>query len=52
MSCVFNLGNVFELIVDGFDERPLPQQYLVDQGHESVVHVAANGGHQLHALFP
>jgi len=51
VASVFDLGNVFQLVVDGFDDRPLPQQHFVGQGHEAVLHVLAHRGDEFNAMF-
>ena len=41
MAAVFDLADIFELVVDGFNERPLTEQDLVYQRHETVDHALA-----------
>lgn len=36
---MLDLGDIFKLIVDGFDDGALAQQQLIDQWHELVFHV-------------
>ncbi len=45
---MLNLGNVLQLVNDGFNERTLPQQQAVAQGHQTILHVAFEFGNQLH----
>ena len=49
MACMFNLRNIFELIVDGFNDRPFSQQNFIDERHQSIFHVGFQPGHQLNA---
>lgn len=49
---VFDLRNVFELIVDCFNQRPLSEHQFVPQGNQPWLHVLAKGGDQLQALVP
>ena len=44
---VFNLADVLELVVHAFDQRPLPEQQLVEERHQFVFHVALQLGNQL-----
>ena len=37
---------------EGLDDEALAQQELVQQGHEVVLHVAANAGNQVEAALP
>ncbi len=48
---MFDLADVFELIVDSFYEASLPQHQLVAHAHELVLHVVAYGGDELNALI-
>ena len=47
MARVLNLGNVLELINDGFNDRPATQQDAIAHGDQLVLHVAAQLGNQL-----
>ena len=47
MSCVFNLGDMFELINDGFDESSFPQQALVGLRQGLLFHVGSVLSNQL-----
>ena len=40
VSGVFDLSHVLELVVDGLDDGPLPDQNLVRDAHERALHVA------------
>jgi len=52
VSSVFNLLNILELIVDGFDNGTLAQDEFIEQGEKLVVHVASDLGDQLQTLIP
>jgi hypothetical protein len=41
MSGMFNLGNVFKLVVDGFNDGAFTGQKLVVKTHHLVLHIAA-----------
>ena len=47
MPGVLDLLDIFDLVVDGFNDGPLAQRQLIDHGHQFVVHVPANFGDQL-----
>ena len=49
---MFDLGNVFQLIVDRFDQRTLSQQDFVHQRHQRVFHVASQGRDEVNASLP
>jgi hypothetical protein len=51
VASVLNLGDVFELVMDGFDNSALAEQELIPQRQELRFHVLANGGNQLQALL-
>ena len=51
MARMFDLRDVFELVIDGFDNRALAQQELIDQRQELVFHIATYTGDQFDALF-
>ena len=44
---MFDVADVLELVVDGFNERPFPQQDFVVQVHERVLHVLLEFGHNV-----
>ena len=52
MSRVFNLRDVFQLVVDCFYQGSLPKQNLIDKRHQNVFHVASKVRYQLHAAIP
>ncbi|RCJ27694.1 hypothetical protein A6770_34955 [Nostoc minutum NIES-26] len=41
MSGMFNLGNVFELVVNSLNNRAFTGQKLVVKTHQLILHVAA-----------
>ena len=47
MSGVFNLGDIFELIDDGFDKRSFAQQEFVGHRQELIFHIGSQLGNQL-----
>ena len=47
---MFNVADVFEFVVDGFNERPFPQQDFVVQVHERVLHVLLEFGHKVYVV--
>ena len=51
MAGMGNLRNVFELVIDGFDDRTFASQQLIHQGHQLVGHILADGGDELQPLF-
>jgi hypothetical protein len=42
MARMLNLRDIFELIIDGFDDRSFSEQQLILQAHQLVLHVLAN----------
>ena len=50
MSGMLDLANVLELLIDGLDDRPLPEQQLVMQTHQRVLHVPLEPGDQVYAV--
>ena len=47
---MFNVAYVLEFVVDGFNERPFPQQDFVVQVHERVLHVLLEFGHKVYVV--
>ena len=47
VSCVFNLGDILELIDNGFDQRSFAQQEFVGHRQELIFHVGSQLGNQL-----
>ena len=47
---MFNVADVLEFVVDGFNERPFPQQDFVMQVHERVFHVILEFGHKVYVV--
>ena len=50
MPSVLDLADVFQLIVDGLDDRPLAQEQLVRHGQQTVAHVLAERGDETQSL--
>ncbi len=51
MASMGNLGDIFQLVVDGFNQGSFASQQLVSQGHQTIFHVFADGSDQLQLLF-
>lgn len=49
---MYQLSDVLEFVIDGFYDRPLPQQDFVIQGQELVFHVTSQNGNQLYMEYP
>lgn len=47
VTCVFNLADILEVIVDRLDQSSLAEQELVCQGEQPVLHVLAQLRDQL-----
>ena len=47
---MLNVADVLELVVDGFNECPFPQQDFVIQVHERVLHVLLELGHKVYVV--
>ena len=52
VTCMFDLGNVFQLVVHRFNQGTLSQQDFVHQRHEAVFHVPTQGCNELNAMLP
>ena len=50
MTRMGNLRNVFELVIDGLDERPLAEQQFVSQRQKAGLHVFAQACDKLNSL--
>jgi hypothetical protein len=50
MATVFDLRDVFELVIDGFDDGPFAQQPFVRERDQAVFHIPLDGGKQLDPL--
>ena len=50
MSGVFNLSDIFQLVIDSFDYRSLAEQYPVIHRPDSTFHVVFKFGYQLYAV--
>ena len=47
MATVFDLRDVFELVIDRFDDDPFAQEPLVRARDQAVFHIPLDGGKQL-----
>ncbi len=47
---MFNVADVLEFVIDCLYERPFPEQYLVMQVHERVLHVLLEFCHKVYAV--
>ena len=47
---MLNLGNVLQFIIHSLNDRPLPEQQLVGNGHQSSLHVALEFRDKLNAI--
>ena len=47
MPRMLDLGNVFQLVNNGFDDGTLAQQQAVCQGHQAIFHVVFELSNQL-----
>lgn len=52
MASVLDLGDIFQLVIDGLQDRTVAQQQLVGQVHQPVLHIGFKMGNELHATFP
>jgi hypothetical protein len=52
MPGVLNLTDIFQLVIDRFDQCPLAEQEFVPQLHEPIFHVPADFRQQLKPLPP
>ena len=50
ISGMLDLANDLQLLIDGLDDRPLPEQQLVMQTHQRVLHVPLEPGDQVYAV--
>ena len=50
MSGMFNLGDIFQLVIDSFDYRSFAEQYPVIHRPDSTFHAAFKPGYQLYAV--
>jgi len=51
MTTVFNWGNVFQLIVDGFDQHPFAQEQFVVEPDQAWFHVPLDWGEQFYTAL-
>ena len=51
MACMLNLGDIFQLVIDGLNNGSLTQHQLIEDGHQLVFHVLANLGYNLYIII-
>ena len=51
MARMFDLGDILELIVDGFDQRAFSQPNFVGHRHQFVFHILLDFSNELKVLF-
>ena len=51
MTTMFNLRNIFQLVVDGLDQHPLAQEQLIVELDQARLHGALDRGQQLYSLL-
>ena len=52
MASVFELTNVFELIIDGLDQGPFAEQNFIPEWEQTRLHLFFEFGEELHSLVP
>jgi len=48
---MFNLRNIFELVIDDFNNGPSSQHNFVGKHHQSIFHVLSDPSNQFQALL-
>ncbi len=51
MACMLNLGDIFQLVIDGLNNGSLTQHQLIEDIHQLVFHVLANLGYKLYIII-
>ena len=51
MASMLNLGDIFELVIDGLDNEALAQQEFVLKNNQLVFHIGPQVGNQLDTLL-
>ncbi len=51
MACMFDLRDILQLVVNGFNYCALAQHQLIEDRHQLVFHVLANLGHELYIII-
>lgn len=52
MPRMFNLRDVFQLVVNGLDNGTLSEEQLVGQVHQTIGHIFAHTRDEFQAMFP
>ena len=52
MARVFELANVFELVMDGFDSHPFAEQNFIPEREQTRPHIFFEFGDELDSLVP
>ena len=47
---MFNLGDVFQFIIDCFYQGPFSQQDFIRYAHQGIFHIVLHFGYQLYAV--
>lgn len=47
---MFYLANVFEFIIDGFDDRSFAKEYFVFELHQHILHIVSQAGDQVESI--
>ena len=47
MARVLDLTDIFQLVVDRFNDRSFPQQYPIENWHQPIFHVFSTPSNQL-----
>jgi hypothetical protein len=51
LATMFNLGDILQLVMDGFDQHSLAQEQLIVESDQAWLHVLADGGEQIQPLL-
>ncbi len=49
---MLDLVAILQLVIDGFNEVPLPEHKLIPEWEQPVLHVFLNAGNELRTLSP
>ena len=47
---MLDLADVLQLVIDGLDQRSLPQEQFVSEAHQAILHVLADFRQELEPL--
>ena len=51
MPGMLDLRNIFQLVIDGFDDIPFSEQDLVNQREQFIFHIFSDGSDELYPLL-